>query len=299
MIAQDRQPYVNTRQDSPFQFFGAPTVMRATGETTGGQFFLLEHLAMPPGLASPYHVHHKEDEAFYILEGTVAFLLGEVWRVAGPGTYVYGPREIPHGFRVIGTSPARMLLQCAPAGFERMVRDLSVPVDALPAPPDMALLVATAAKYGVDILGPLPDMPAQTGRSEGTTARTLQEAVEELRRFHVAAVNGGDAEGAANLFASDGVFLPPAQPAIEGRAGIRAWFAELFGNIRVQGFGIEPASAQTYGDAVIEHGTWQAMFHPNNGAQALPGSGTYVTIYARVDDGSVRVIKDIFNGLPV
>lgn len=298
MIAQDRQPYVNTRQDSPFQFFGAPTVLRSTGETTGGHFFLLEHLAMPPGLASPYHVHHKEDEAFYILEGTVAFLLGDVWRVAGPGTYVYGPREIPHGFRVIGTSPARMLLQCAPAGFENMVRELSVPVDAVSAPPDMALLVATAARYGIDILGPLPDMPAQTG-SEGMAARTLEEAVEELRRLHVAAVNGGDAKGAANIFAPDGVFLPPGQPAVEGVAKIRAWFESLFGKIRVQGFGIQPASVQTYGDALVEHGTWQAMFHSNNSAQALPGHGTYVTIYARVDDGSVRVTKDIFNGLPV
>ena len=107
MIAQDRQPYVNTRQDNQFQFFGSPTVMRSTGDTTDGHFCLLESLSMPPGLASPYHVHHREDEAFYILEGTVAFLCGDTWQVAGPGTYVYGPRDIPHGFRVIGTSPAR------------------------------------------------------------------------------------------------------------------------------------------------------------------------------------------------
>jgi len=70
MIAQNRQPYVNTRQDNQFQFFGSPTVMRSTGETTDGHFCLLESLSMPPGLASPYHVHHNEDEAFYILEGT-------------------------------------------------------------------------------------------------------------------------------------------------------------------------------------------------------------------------------------
>jgi hypothetical protein len=79
--------------------------------------------------------------------------------MAGPGDFVYGPRDIPHGFRVIGTAPARMLLMCAPAGFERFVRDLSMPLDAVPAPPDMAILVAAAAKYGVEILGPLPEMP--------------------------------------------------------------------------------------------------------------------------------------------
>jgi hypothetical protein len=52
-----------------------------------------------------------------------------------------------------------MLLLCAPAGFERFVRELSTPVDAVPAPPDMTVLVATAAKYHVDILGPLPEQP--------------------------------------------------------------------------------------------------------------------------------------------
>jgi uncharacterized protein (TIGR02246 family) len=289
---------VNTRQDNPFQFFGAPTVMRSTGETTDGHFFLMEHLAMPPGLASPYHVHHNEDEAFYVLEGTVAFLCDKTWRVAGPGTWVYGPREVPHGFRVIGTSPARMLLQCAPAGFERFVRELSLPVDAVPAPPDMALLIATAAKYGVDILGPLPDMPAQADAPNSPAAMTLTQAVEQVRQEHVAAVNAGDAVSASNLFAPDGVLMPPGQPAVTGVATIRAWFTGLFANIRVQGFGIEPAGVQTYGDALVEHGTWKATFHARDGSPALPGGGTYLTIYARVADGSVRVIHDIFNGLP-
>ena len=133
--------------------------MRSSSETTDGRFFLLEQLSMPVGLASPYHVHHNEDEAFYVLEGQVAIVCDGKWLMAGPGTYVYGPREIPHGFKVIGSTPARMLLLGAPAGFERFVRELSAPIDAVPAPPDMAILVATAAKYGVDILGPLPQEP--------------------------------------------------------------------------------------------------------------------------------------------
>jgi hypothetical protein len=114
----------------------------------------------------------------------VAFLCGDAWHIAGPGTWVYGPRDIPHGFRVLGTSPARMLLQCAPAGFERFVRELSMPVDAVPAPPHMPLLIATAAKYGIDILGPLPEMPAQPDRSGIAANETLAETVEELRRLH-------------------------------------------------------------------------------------------------------------------
>jgi uncharacterized protein (TIGR02246 family) len=128
---------------------------------------------------------------------------------------------------------------------------------------------------------------------------TLPQAVDQIRHLHVTAVNAGDAEGAADLFAPNGVFLPPGQPALEGLATIRAWFTGLFANIRVQGFAIQPAEGQTYGDALIEHGTWTGTFHPKNSTQTLPGGGTYVTVYARVADGSVRIMKDIFNGLPM
>jgi quercetin dioxygenase-like cupin family protein len=131
--------------------------MRSTGETTNGAFGLMEHWSMPPGFATPYHLHHLEDEAFYILEGEIAFICDGKWLPAGPGTYVFGPREIPHGFKVVGNAPARMLLLCAPAGFERFVLEMSEPDAAPPAPPDMAKLMTLAAKYKIDILGPLPE----------------------------------------------------------------------------------------------------------------------------------------------
>ena len=238
MIAQDRQPYSNTRQDNQFQFFGAPTVMRSTGDTTDGHFCLMESLAMPPELASPYHLHRNEDEAFYILEGTVAFLCGDTWRVAGPGTWVYGPRGIAHGSRVIGTTPARMLVQCAPAGFERFVRELSMPVDAVPAPPDMGLLVAHRRE--VRHRHPRAVARHAGGCDHCSCEMSLTQSVEELRRQRVAAAGAGDAIAQSNLFAPDGVLLPPGQPALEGAAAIRAWFTGLFANVRVQGFGIQP-----------------------------------------------------------
>lgn len=298
MIAQDRLPFVNTRHDNAFQFFGCPTVVRADGDATGGHFFLMEAVTMPPGLASPLHVHRNEDEAFYVLEGTIAFLCGSSWHVAGPGTWVYGPRDIQHGFRVIGDTPARMLLQCAPAGFEKFVLELSVPVDTPPAPPDMALLVAAANKYGIELLGPLPEMPDEADDANSRAATSLTAAVDRLRRQHVAAVNAGDVAGASAIFAPDGVLLPPGQPALTGAAAIRGWFTGLFANIRVHDFAIQPAGVETHGDSLIEHGTWQATFHPKNGSPAQNGGGTYLTVYARVADGTVRVIRDTFNGLP-
>jgi quercetin dioxygenase-like cupin family protein len=168
MTKQEQKPYANTRQDAPFRFLGIPTVVRSTLENTNGAFGLMEHWMMPPGFGTPYHVHHNEDEAFYILEGEVAFVCDGQWLKAGPGTYVFGPREIPHGFKVVGRNPAAMLLLCTPGGFERFVLELATDMTTPPAPPDIEKLVSTAAKYGIDILGPLPEQTdATTDEGEG------------------------------------------------------------------------------------------------------------------------------------
>jgi len=159
MITQGLQPYVSAAAEPPIYFLGLPTILRATGQATGGAFGLVEQ-ALPPGFASPYHTHHLEDEAFYVLEGAMAFVCDGQWTLAGPGTFVFGPRDIPHGFKVLGTAPARLLLLCAPGGFEQFVVDMSEPA---PAPPDMAKLTAVAEKYSIDILGPLPEQAGGNG----------------------------------------------------------------------------------------------------------------------------------------
>jgi quercetin dioxygenase-like cupin family protein len=147
------QPYSNTIDAPPRYFLGLPTILRATGQTTNGAFGLVEQV-LPPGFASPYHTHQLEDEAFYVLEGEMAFVCDGQWTPARAGTFLFGPRNIPHGFKVLGGQPARLLLLCAPGGFEQFVLDMSDPA---PAPPDMARLMAVAAKYQIDIHGPLPE----------------------------------------------------------------------------------------------------------------------------------------------
>jgi mannose-6-phosphate isomerase-like protein (cupin superfamily) len=154
------KPFSNSSDSPRFTFLGVPTIMRATGDATGGLLMVVEHTSMPPGFGSPYHTHHNEDEAFYILEGQVAFVCAGEWVLAGPGSFVYGPREIPHGFQVVGAVNARMLLMGLPGGFDKFVMELATPVDVPPSPPDLGHLVAVAAKYGIDIHGPLPEMPA-------------------------------------------------------------------------------------------------------------------------------------------
>lgn len=113
MTTTPQPSLVNTREDAAFRFLGIPTLMRSTAETTNGAFGMMEHWAMPVGFASPYHTHHREDESFYILEGEVAFVCGGNWLKAGSGTFVYGPREIPHGFKVVGRSRPECC-SCAP-----------------------------------------------------------------------------------------------------------------------------------------------------------------------------------------
>lgn len=159
MAAQAEQSQLKIGPNEQFRFLGVPTVMHSTGETTNGGFGLMEHTTIPPGFGSPYHTHHREDEAFYVLEGQVAFVLEGNWKVAGPGEYVFGPREIPHGFVVVGPHPARMLILCSPAGFEHFVLDQATEITDPVAPPDMERLMILAAQYGIDILGPLPERP--------------------------------------------------------------------------------------------------------------------------------------------
>ena len=140
-------------------FLGSLLIVKATGEQTGGAFGLIDNL-MPPGAGSPYHLHHKEDESFYVVEGEMTFYVGDERVKAGPGAFVYGPRGVPHGFEVEGDAPARMLLQNYPAGFEAFPVEVGEPAEELvlpPAePPDMERLMTIAAKYGIEILGPLP-----------------------------------------------------------------------------------------------------------------------------------------------
>lgn len=158
-MTNTQEPYVNTRENAAFRFLGIPTSTRSTAETTNGAFGLVEQWEMPVGFASPYHTHHREDESFYVLEGEIAFVCSEKWLTAGPGMFVYGPREIPHGFKIMGNSPARMLIMCTPAGFERFVLEQATPIAEPPSPPDMGKLMLLAAKYGIDIHGPLPQQP--------------------------------------------------------------------------------------------------------------------------------------------
>jgi quercetin dioxygenase-like cupin family protein len=143
--------------------FGTLATLKATSETTDGRVFVIEHLA-PRGAGSPLHVHRREDEWFYVLEGQLTFWVGGQVVDAPAGTFVYGPRDIPHTFTV-ASEQARFLLVAQPAGFDAFFRAASEPAARLEIPPppseppDIAGLTALAARYEIEILGP-PGIPA-------------------------------------------------------------------------------------------------------------------------------------------
>jgi quercetin dioxygenase-like cupin family protein len=143
--------------------FGTLAVVKASGETTGGRAVVFEQLA-PRGAGSPLHVHHREDEWFYVLEGELTFWVGGKVVDAPAGSFVYGPRDIPHTFTVT-SEQARFLLVAEPAGLDAFFRAAGEPAARLEIPPspteppDIAGLTALAASYGIEILGP-PGIPA-------------------------------------------------------------------------------------------------------------------------------------------
>ena len=143
-------------------FLGALATVKATGETTGGRVAVTEFRA-PRGHGSPLHVHRNEDEWFYVLSGELTFWIDGSVTTASAGSFVYGPRDVPHTFTV-SSDEAQFLLVTEPAGFENFMLELSQPASepTLPPasvePPALETLVATAATYGLEILGP-PGIP--------------------------------------------------------------------------------------------------------------------------------------------
>jgi Cupin domain len=112
----------------------------------------------------PLHVHHRDIETFYVMDGELSlFVAGEQLRL-GPGRAALAPRGVPHSYRV-ESEEARWLVITTPAGFESFVREVAEPAPGEQLPPagrphDPAVLAQAAAKVGIEILGPPGVLPA-------------------------------------------------------------------------------------------------------------------------------------------
>lgn len=135
------------------RFLGSRARILAAGEDTADAFGLVDMIEVPAGQMPPLHVHHAEDEGFYILAGEVTLFLPGREIDCRPGDFVLAPRGVPHSYRV-GPEPARWLILSSPAGFERFVAAVDAADDV-----DPAILTAIAAEHRIEILGPPGMLP--------------------------------------------------------------------------------------------------------------------------------------------
>ncbi|MBC7967564.1 MAG: cupin domain-containing protein [Fuerstia sp.] len=131
----------------------------ATGADTNGKYAMWEAI-VPPGGGPPPHVHSREEEGFYVLEGEITFRIGDERVVAKAGMFANMPVGTPHSFRNETDKPAKMLISIAPAGLEHMFFEVGVPLpegSTTALPPEKAeieRLLAVAPNYGVEIRVP-------------------------------------------------------------------------------------------------------------------------------------------------
>src|SRR5512143_3140913 len=115
------KPYVlQCDEGQRLQSNGALIAVKASSEQTDGAFNLFA-VSCPPGFATWLHIHYAEDVAFYVLEGALTVFWGSEKQAAVAGSFFFQPRGTPHGFRVEGGIPARILCMTFPAGLDRFV----------------------------------------------------------------------------------------------------------------------------------------------------------------------------------
>jgi len=123
-------------------------------------------VTQPPGVATPLHVHSREAEAFYLLEGSMTYRAGEDTFHLVDGDFIYLPRGVPHAFRVTGAAPVRYLALTVPGTLLGLYDEVGMPAserripgkDGLPMAEEIARWNAIGPAYGLKVVGPpLPE----------------------------------------------------------------------------------------------------------------------------------------------
>lgn len=157
-MTQRSAPYVLGPEESirPQRYPGGAMLLRVGAQDSAGALSVYE-AQLPPGVPGPpLHVHDDEDEAIYVLSGTVLVQLGDDRHEVGPGSFAWLPRGVPHTFANVGDEPARGIGINTPGGIEAMFNEQAEYFAALGEgePPDMERLAEMAARHGSRVVGP-------------------------------------------------------------------------------------------------------------------------------------------------
>ena len=121
---------------------------KLTGKDTNGLFTLIEE-ENEPGTGIPPHVHENEDEVFKVIEGEMELTVGDKTTILKAGDLAFGPRGIPHSWKIIGDSKAKVILSVFPAGIEDMFEELG---ELPPGPPDFPKVAEICGRYGIKFI---------------------------------------------------------------------------------------------------------------------------------------------------
>lgn len=122
-----------------------------TPQESDGHLGIFESVSAPNS-GPPRHIHHKEDETFYILQGEVLFWVDGETFTKGPGDVAFVPRGKEHTFHVVGTEPARLLTMVTPGGFEGFFPKMAR--GGYRIPDDMPVVAEIAGSYNLEFTGP-------------------------------------------------------------------------------------------------------------------------------------------------
>jgi mannose-6-phosphate isomerase-like protein (cupin superfamily) len=163
---------VHKQNVESYLFLGVAMKILLSSAETGGQFSLIEGI-MPPGGDGGLHMHAKEDESMYLMEGALDLTIGDRNFALVPGESYFAPRNVPHRVRNTEATPARSLLVTTPCGFDEFIARAGTPLvassvppppEAAPSPEQKELLRALAAKFGITVIAP-SEPPADTKNS--------------------------------------------------------------------------------------------------------------------------------------
>ena len=158
MADQSRRPFlVRPGEGESVWSLGGRFTIKVSEPDAEGRFALVEAVAYQT-TEPPLHIHHDEDEAWYVLNGKMTFFVGDAVFEASSGSFVLAPMGIPHTFTV-DVEPTRVLVFASPAGFERFALELGVTATGDEPPADLALpgpdvLGPVAERFGIEVVGP-------------------------------------------------------------------------------------------------------------------------------------------------